>query len=180
MKKKQSISKMKIKNIFIKDLKIIKTKSFFDKRGFFKEVFKSKLIKKNFIFDVMSSSKKNVLRGLHIQTKKPQAKIITVISGKIMDVVVDLRKNSKTFGKYYSVIISDKSNFSFYIPEGFAHGFLCLSKKCIIHYKCSKYRHKESERTLNWKDKNVGVKWPVKKPILSKKDKVGENLEYFK
>ena len=171
---------MKLKNIFIKDLKIIQTKTFIDKRGLFKEIFRSKLIKKKFIFDVMSSSKKNVLRGLHIQTTKPQAKIITVISGKIMDVVVDLRKNSKTFGKYYSVIISDKSDFSFYIPEGFAHGFLCLSKKCTVLYKCSEYRHKASEKTLNWNDKTVNIKWPIQKPILSKKDKIGKDLKFFK
>ena len=153
---------------------------FFDNRGFFKEVFRNNLIKKNFKFDVMSSSKKNVIRGLHIQTKKPQAKVITVVSGKIMDVAVDLRKNSKTFGKYYSLIISDKSEYSFYIPEGFAHGFLCLSDKCIVHYKCSEYRHKESETTLHWSDQTVKIKWPIKKPILSKKDKIGKDLEFFR
>ena len=171
---------MKIKNVNITGLKIIKTKMFFDSRGFFKEVFRNNLIKKNFKFDVMSSSKKNVIRGLHIQTKKPQAKVITVVSGKIMDVAVDLRKNSKTFGKYYSLIISDKSEYSFYIPEGFAHGFLCLSDKCIVHYKCSEYRHKESETTLHWGDQEVKIKWPIKKPILSKKDKIGKNLEFFR
>ena len=171
---------MKIKNVNISGLKIIETKMFFDNRGFFKEVFRNNLIKKNFKFDVMSSSKKNVIRGLHIQTKKPQAKVITVVSGKIMDVAVDLRKNSKTFGKYYSLIISDKSEYSFYIPEGFAHGFLCLSDKCIVHYKCSEYRHKESETTLNWRDQEVKIKWPIKKPILSKKDKIGKNLEFFR
>ena len=171
---------MKIKNVNITGLKIIKTKMFYDSRGFFKEVFRNNLIKKNFKFDVMSSSKKNVIRGLHIQTKKPQAKVITVVSGKIMDVAVDLRKNSKTFGKYYSLIISDKSEYSFYIPEGFAHGFLCLSDKCIVHYKCSEYRHKESETTLDWRDQEVKIKWPIKKPILSKKDKVGKKLEFFR
>ena len=171
---------MKIKNVNITGLKIIKTKMFYDSRGFFKEVFRNNLIKKNFKFDVMSSSKKNVIRGLHIQTKKPQAKVITVVSGKIMDVAVDLRKNSKTFGKYYSLIISDKSEYSFYIPEGFAHGFLCLSNKCIVHYKCSEYRHKESETTLDWRDQEVKIKWPIKKPILSKKDKIGKNLEFFR
>ena len=171
---------MKIKNVNITGLKIIKTKMFYDSRGFFKEVFRNNLIKKNFKFDVMSSSKKNVIRGLHIQTKKPQAKVITVVSGKIMDVAVDLRKNSKTFGKYYSLIISEKSEYSFYIPEGFAHGFLCLSDKCIIHYKCSEYRHKESETTLNWNDQEVKIKWPIKKPILSKKDKIGKDLEFFR
>ena len=171
---------MKIKNVNITGLKIIKTKMFYDSRGFFKEVFRNNLIKKNFKFDVMSSSKKNVIRGLHIQTKKPQAKVITVVSGKIMDVAVDLRKNSKTFGKYYSLIISDKSEYSFYIPEGFAHGFLCLSDKCIVHYKCSEYRHKESETTLDWRDQTVNIKWPIKKPILSDKDKIGKNLEFFR
>ena len=158
----------------------IKQEIFFDKRGFFKEIYKNNLIKKNFKFDVISLSKKNVIRGLHIQTKKPQAKVITVVSGKIMDVAVDLRKNSKTFGKYYSLIISDKSDYSFYVPEGFAHGFLCLSDKCIVHYKCSEYRHKESETTLNWNDQEVKIKWPIKKPILSKKDKIGKNLEFFR
>ena len=171
---------MKIKNVKISGLKIIKTKMFFDNRGFFKEIFKNNLIKKNFKFDVMSLSKKNVIRGLHIQIKKPQAKVITVVSGKIMDVAVDLRKNSKTFGKYYSLIISDKSEYSFYVPEGFAHGFLCLSDKCIVHYKCSEYRHKESETTLHWRDQTVRIKWPIKKPILSKKDKNGKNLEFFR
>ena len=174
------MNEMKIKNVNITGLKIIKTKMFYDSRGFFKEVFRNNLIKKDFKFDVMSSSKKNVIRGLHIQTKKPQAKVITVVFGKIMDVAVDLRKNSKTFGKYYSLIISDKSEYSFYIPEGFAHGFLCLSDKCIVHYKCSEYRHKESETTLNWRDQKVKIKWPVKKPILSKKDKIGKNLEFFR
>ena len=171
---------MKIKNVKISGLKIIKTKMFFDKRGFFKEIFQNKLIKKNFKFDVMSLSKKNVIRGLHIQTKKPQAKVITVVYGKIMDVAVDLRKSSKTFGKYYSLIISDKSEYSFYVPEGFAHGFLCLSDKCIVHYKCSEYRHKESETTLHWRDQEVKIRWPIKKPILSEKDKIGKNLEFFK
>ena len=89
----------------------------------FKEIFKNKLIKKDFRFDVMSTSKKNVLRGLHIQIQKPQAKIITVVEGKIMDVAVDLRKNSKTFGKYYSIIISDKSEFSFFIVWSFTSFF---------------------------------------------------------
>ena len=170
---------MKIKNVNINGLKIIKTKMFFDNRGFFKEVFKNNLIKKHFKFDVMSSSKKNVIRGLHIQTKKPQAKVITVVFGKIMDVAVDLRKNSKTFGKYYSLIISDKSEYSFYIPEGFAHGFLCLSKECTINYKCSNYRNKSSEKTLAWNDPNLKIKWPCKRPRLSKKDKNGLNLINF-
>jgi dTDP-4-dehydrorhamnose 3,5-epimerase len=172
---------MKIVKTKIKGLLIIKTKVFKDKRGFLKEVYQNRLIKKkNFIFDVMSVSKKNVLRGLHIQTKKSQAKIITVTNGTIFDVAVDLRKNSKTFGKFYSLIISENSDFSFYIPEGFAHGFLCMSKKCTINYKCSEYRNSMSEITLDWQDKKIGIKWPTKKTIISKKDKKGLSLEAIK
>ena len=171
---------MHIKKTPIKDLVLLKTKIHRDSRGFLKETSKKKVIKKDFIFDLMSSSNKNVLRGLHIQTTKPQAKLITVSYGKIFDVAVDLRKKSKTFGKYFSIIMSNKSDFSLYIPEGFAHGFICLSKTCIINYKCNKYRDAKSETTLRWDDSHLKIKWPVKKPILSIKDKYGKNLDYFK
>ena len=160
---------------------IIKTKIYNDKRGFLKETFRNNFFKNiKFPFDIMSSSKKKVLRGLHIQTDKSQAKIITVTHGKIFDVAVDLRKNSKTFGKYVSLIISENSDFSFYIPKGFAHGFLCLSKKCTVNYKCSEYRHSKYEKTLSWNDPKINIKWPVLNPILSEKDKEGLNLHYFK
>ena len=128
----------------------------------------------------MSKSKKKVLRGLHIQTKNAQAKLITVTHGKIFDVAVDLRNKSPTFGKYYSLIISENSDFSFYIPEGFAHGFLCLSKKCTVNYKCSTYRDIKSEKTLKWNDETLNIKWPIKEPILSTKDKKGKDLNFFK
>ena len=160
---------------------LIKSNIYKDSRGYLRETFKKNLFNKiKFPFDVMSFSKKNVLRGLHIQTNKSQAKIITVTHGKIFDVAVDLRKNSKNFGKYVSVVISDKSDFSFFIPPGFAHGFMCLSKICTVNYKCSNYRDANSERTLNWNDKTVKIKWPQKKPILSDKDKNGLKLEFFK
>ena len=171
---------MKLENVKIKGLKLIKSKIYKDKRGFLREIYKDKLLKDRFLFDVMSYSKKGVLRGLHIQIQKSQAKIITVTQGKILDVVVDLRQNSKTFGKYFSILISQDSEFSFYIPQGFAHGFLCLSKECTVNYRCSQYRHKKSETTLSWDDEDVGVKWPIKKPILSTKDKNGKSLSYFK
>src|SRR6056300_1597446 len=159
----------------------IKSPIFRDKRGYLRETFRNNLFNKiKFPFDVMSFSKKNVLRGLHIQTNKSQAKIITVTYGKIIDVAVDLRKNSKNFGKYVSVVISDKSDFSFFIPPGFAHGFMCLSKICTVNYKCSNYRDAKSEKTLNWNDKKVNIKWPRKKPILSKKDAIVLNLDFFK
>ncbi len=160
---------------------IIRSKIFTDKRGYLRETFKNNLFgKKIFPFDVMSCSKKNVLRGLHFQIKRPQAKIITVTHGKIFDVAVDLRKKSKNFGKYVGVIMSDKSDFSFYIPEGFAHGFMCLSKKCTVNYKCSNYRELRSERTLRWNEETIKINWPIKKPVLSNKDKIGLSLEEIK
>ena len=165
-----------IKTKFINGPKVLKTKIFNDNRGFLKETFQNKVINKKFPFDIMSFSKKNVLRGLHIQTVNSQAKLITVTYGKIFDVAVDLRKNSKTFGKYVSIVISHNDSFSFYIPEGFAHGFVCLSKTCTVNYKCSNYRHAKSERTISWDDKDLDIKWPIKKPILSVKDKNGLSL----
>ena len=170
---------MKLIKTPLKDLLIIKTNIFKDNRGFFKEIEKKKILKKKFIFDCFSFSKKNTLRGLHLQKNKPQAKIITVVQGKIMDVVVDLRKNSKTYGKYFSIIISQNSNFSLFIPKGFAHGFLCLSKICAVYYKCTNYRDEKSEVTIKWNDKKLNIKWPIKKPVLSKKDSNGINFLEF-
>ena len=171
---------MFIKKTKIEGLIILKTKIFKDSRGSLKEVYQRRILKKNFVFDVMSKSKKGVLRGLHVQTTRSQAKLITVTHGKIFDVAVDLRKKSRTFGKYYSLIISEDSDFSLYIPKGFAHGFLCLSNKCTVNYKCSTYRNSKSEKTLKWNDKTLNIRWPVKGPILSNKDKNGEDLNFFK
>ena len=164
---------MRLLKTKIKGLLIIKTNIYKDKRGFFKEIEKFKILKKKFIFDCLSYSKKNTLRGLHLQRKKQQAKIITVAQGKILDVVVDLRKKSKTYGKYFSIEISHESDFSLFIPKGFAHGFMCLSKTCLVYYKCTNYRDQKSEITLKWNDKALNIKWPIKKPILSKKDSLG-------
>ena len=171
---------MKIIKTKIKGLLILKTNIYEDKRGFFKEVFRENILNKKFIFDCLSYSKKNILRGLHMQLKKPQAKLITVVRGKILDVVVDLRKNSKTFGKTFKIEISENSNFSLFIPEGFAHGFLCLSRECMIYYRCSNYRNKNSEKTVQWNDKTLKIKWPIKKPILSPKDKIGLTFNEIK
>lgn len=158
---------------------LLKSDIYNDKRGFLRETFNQKIFKKEFPFDIMSYSKKNVLRGLHIQLTNPQAKLVTVTYGKIFDVAVDLRNKSKTFGKYVSQIISHDKDISFYIPEGFAHGFLCLSNECTVNYKCTAYRNAASERTLSWNDPNISIKWPIKKPILSKKDKNGLDLDFF-
>jgi len=170
---------MKLIKTKIKDLLIVKTSIYKDHRGFFKEIEKSKILKKRFIFDCLSFSKKNTLRGLHFQGRNPQAKLITVAHGKILDVVVDLRKKSKTYGKSFSIKISQDSDFSLFIPEGFAHGFMCLSKTCIIYYKCTNYRNEKSEVTLKWNDKDLKIKWPIKRPILSKKDRLGIALSDY-
>ena len=165
------VSKKKIKNLVI-----LKSKTYRDKRGYFRELFKETLIKKRFPFQVMSFSKKNVIRGLHLQKTKSQGKFVTVIKGKIFDVVVDLRKNSKTFGKKFSIILSDKNSKSLYIPAGFAHGFCSLDKENYVVYSCTNYRDKLSEIGIKYNDKILDIKWPIKNPIISKKDK--KNISY--
>ena len=167
--------------INIGGIKIFKSNVYEDRRGFFKEVYKKKeLQNKQLIFHCTSSSKKNVLRGLHLQTKNPQAKFLTVIKGKIFDVALDLRKNSKTFGKYFSVILSPKSYSSIYIPEDFAHGFCSLDKENIVYYGCSNYREKNYEIGILWNDKDLKIKWPVKIPILSEKDSQNISFEEYR
>tara|TARA_Y100000996_G_C22456617_1_gene616218 strand:- start:232 stop:756 length:525 start_codon:yes stop_codon:yes gene_type:complete len=171
---------MKIIKTKFKGLLIYEKDSFGDKRGYFRELYLQKHFKTKFPFDAMSFSKKNVLRGLHLQIKKPQAKLITVLSGKIFDVCVDCRKNSTTFGKYFSMYLSGDINKSLLIPSGFAHGFYTLSDKTILLYKCSKYRHAKSETGIFWKDKDLNIKWPVKRLIVSEKDKRNISFKDFK
>ena len=161
---------MKIIQTNFKDLIIIKNDTYKDKRGYFKELLKESLVKRKFPFQVMSFSKKNVIRGLHMQEEKTQGKFISVIKGKIYDVVVDLRKKSKTFGKKYSIILSDQNSKSLYIPEGFAHGFCALEKENYVVYNCTNYRNKNSEIGIKYNDKKLKIRWPTKSPILSKKD----------
>ena len=162
-----------------KDLIIINNNSYKDNRGYFKEILREKNLNKRFPFLVMSFSKKNVVRGLHIQTKNPQGKYISVIKGKIFDVVVDLRKNSKTYGKVLTTIISEKNSKSIYIPPGFAHGFCALSKENYIIYNCTKYREKNYEVGIKYNDRDLNIKWPIKNPIISKKDNNNLSLKDF-
>ena len=170
---------MKIKSNF-KDLFLIKNKLFKDNRGYFKELIRENVINKNFPFLVMSFSKKNVIRGLHVQTTNSQGKFISVLKGKIFDVAIDLRKNSKTFGRVYKCILSEKNNTSIYVPPGFAHGFQALENENYIVYSCTKYRNKKSEITIKFDDKELNIKWPIKKFIISAKDKKGISLSEFK
>ena len=170
---------MKIIKTEFNGLLIYNKNSYYDKRGYFRELYLQKHFKTSFPFDVMSYSKKNVLRGLHLQKKNSQAKLITVLSGKIFDVCVDCRKKSKTFGKHFSINMSENNNTSLLIPAGFAHGFYTLSNDVILHYKCSNYRHKDSETGILWNDKTLKIKWPNKKPIVSDKDQKNITFEEF-
>ena len=169
---------MKISKTRFKGLLIFESSNFYDSRGYFRELIHQKFIKKKLIFTVVSKSKKNVLRGLHMQTKFQQGKYVSVVKGKILDVVVDCRKNSKTFGKYFSIELSQKNTKSIYIPPGFIHGFLGKEKENIVVYSCTNYRNKNSEIGVIWNDKQLNIDWKIKKPILSKKD--SKNIPFEK
>ena len=161
------------------NLKIINNKNYKDNRGYFKEILKENLTKKKFPFLVMSFSKKNVLRGLHLQLKRSQGKYVSVLKGKIFDVAVDLRRGSKTFGKHFSIMLSEQNSNSLYIPPGFAHGFLCMNKENYVVYSCTNYRDIKSEVGISYDDPNLKIKWPGKKFILSTKDKKNLSFKEF-
>ena len=159
---------------------------FNDDRGYFVESWNSKKINeylgKELIFtqDNISKSKKNVIRGLHYQMNpSPQEKLIRCLSGSIFDVAVDIRKNSKTFGQWAGLEISEKNKFQLLVPEGFAHGFLSLAEGSILYYKVSNLWDKKLEKTLKWDDKSIDIKWPLSTnfPLISTKDKSGFSLE---
>tara|TARA_B100000787_G_scaffold75600_1_gene55698 strand:+ start:832 stop:1353 length:522 start_codon:yes stop_codon:yes gene_type:complete len=162
-----------------KDLLIIKSKLFYDNRGYFREIIRETKIKQKFVFNVVSLSKKNVIRGLHYQGLKPQGKLVSVVKGKILDVAVDLRKKSKTYGKHYKIILSDKNQTSVFIPAGFAHGFASLDRENIVVYSCTNYRHQKSENGILWNDKKLKINWSIKNPIISKKDLKNPSFENF-
>ena len=168
---------MKIIKTNFKDLFLYKRETHKDNRGHFRELFIEKFLKMKFPFDMMSLSKKNVLRGLHLQTKNSQGKLLTVVRGKIFDVAVDCRKKSKTYGKYFSINLSAKENISLYVPKGFAHGFCSLEDNTVLHYKCTNYRDQKSEVGIIWNDSELKIHWPNKKFIISKKDQ--NNLSFL-
>ena len=162
---------MKIKFTKFKGLKVVYSPIHKDRRGHFREIFKKKnFLKKNFLFTCVSSSKKTYFED-YIFKKIFSRKTSYGIKGEIFDVALDLRKKSKTFGKYFSIKLSDTNGYSIYIPPGFAHGFVGLKKENIICYHCTNYRSKKNEIGLKWNDEDLNIKWPVKKPIISAKDK---------
>jgi len=172
---------MKVINTNFDGLKIIQQKKNIDRRGYLRETFIKKIIKwDKLIFDYTTTSKKNVLRGFHFQSKFQQAKFVTALKGKILDYVIDLRKKSKTFGKSFSLELSANNCKSLYIPEGFAHAYYSFSNESIIYYKLSNYYHPKYEDGILWNDKILKKNWPCKKPQVSEKDKKLKTFLEFK
>jgi dTDP-4-dehydrorhamnose 3,5-epimerase len=176
---------MKIEDCFIDGLKIIQLDVFHDERGYFVEKYNAEKFKNlglppEWIQDNYSYSKKNVIRGLHLQ-KKPnaQSKLITCHKGKILDIALDLRNNSATFGKYFAIELSEENGKMFYIPEGFAHGFSILSEEAYVSYKIIGKYDKSCEISINALDPVLNLKWNVDKPIISEKDKLAISFEEF-
>ena len=168
---------MKVVKTSIPDLYIIEPKVFEDHRGYFfesynKEVFLRHGIDQNFVQDNESMSEKNVLRGLHYQ-KPPftQGKLVRVMQGSVLDVAVDLRKKSATYGQWASVVLSQKNKWMYWIPPGFAHGFVTLEEHTIFFYKCTNVYNKASEGAIAWNDPDLNIDWKIKDPILAEKDK---------
>lgn len=170
----------------IKDLLIIKPKVFADARGYFFEsynetVFKQNGIVANFVQDNQSLSSTGVLRGLHFQAPPhDQGKLVRVITGAVLDVALDIRKNSPTYGQHVSIELTEENKTMFYIPSGFAHGFLTLRDNTIFSYKCTNVYNKASEGCVLWNDSDLNINWNVSNPILSDKDLVGTPFKEFK
>jgi dTDP-4-dehydrorhamnose 3,5-epimerase len=172
---------MKIINTKFKGLKIIKQANFKDERGSLRITYSKNVIKKNnFIFEYCTNSKKKSLRGFHFQHKYQQAKYVSVIKGKILDCVIDLRKNFSTYGKIFKIILSDKNNLGLYIPKGFAHGYYSYENENIIYYKLDNYYKPKLEDGINALDKKLQIKWPGKSFLISKKDQKLKSFDSFK
>lgn len=163
----------------IEGVLIIEPKVFGDSRGYFMETYNYEDFKANgmgmkFVQDNQSMSKKGVLRGLHLQKTNPQGKLVRVIKGEVYDVAVDLRKSSTTYGKYVGVILNEENKKQFYVPEGFAHGFLVMSEEAEFTYKCTDFYDPKDEGGLLWNDPDINIAWPIDdiELLLSDKDKV--------
>ena len=165
---------------------IIEPKVFGDNRGYFMETyneneFKSSGLDYTFVQDNQSKSKKGVLRGLHFQKTHPQAKLVRVLEGEVLDVAVDLRKGSKTYGKWVGVVLSEENKKMFMIPRGFAHGFVVLSDTATFAFKCDEFYHPEDEGGIAWNDPDVAIDWQYEgEPLLSEKDKKHPTLKESK
>ena len=169
----------------IKDLYIIEPKVFGDNRGYFMETYSKKDFDEagltmTFVQDNESKSSKGVLRGMHFQTKHTKGKLVRVTKGSVYDVAVDLRKGSPTYGQWEGVLLTDENKKQFYVPEGFAHGFLVLSDEAVFNYKCTDFYAPEYDGGLLWNDPDVGIEWPlegIEEVLLSEKDKKQKRLK---
>ena len=178
---------MQISKFEIEGLLLIEPRLFQDERGFFFESYNATKYAEilgeatNFVQDNISVSKKNVLRGLHFQEYPySQGKLVTVLQGKVLDVAVDIRKNSKTFGQFQSVELSSDNKCQFWIPPGFAHGFLTLEDNTLFSYKCTNFYSPEHEKTIKWNDLILAIDWQnISNPILSEKDELGQSFIEF-
>lgn len=168
----------------IEGLYVIEPKVFGDERGYFvetynKEEFAEHGLNMEFVQDNQSMSRKGVLRGLHFQKEHPQGKLVRVLSGEVFDVAVDIRKGSETYGKWFGVTLSAENMKQFYVPEGFAHGFVVLSDVAVFAYKCTDFYHPEDEGGIRWDDPEIGIEWPIEEGvevILSDKDRNREGI----
>ncbi len=172
------MGKLTVETCEIEGVKVITPQVFPDARGYFMETYQKKDFEEigidvEFVQDNQSASKKGVIRGLHFQKQFPQDKLVRVIKGEVFDVCVDLRKGSKTFGRWFGVVLSDENKKQFFVPKGFAHGFLVLSDYAEFVYKCSDFYHPGDEGGLAYNDPEIGIKWPIPEGtelIFSEKD----------
>lgn len=178
------MAKIKVTTCEIEGLKVIEPTVYGDERGYFMETYNYNDYKEAgldmiFVQDNQSSSRKGVLRGLHFQKQFPQGKLVRVVSGEVFDVAVDLRPGSKTYGKWYGVILSAENKKQFYIPENFAHGFLVLSDTAEFSYKCTDFYHPNDEGGIRYDDPDIGIEWPIPEGMeltLSEKDMAWRGL----
>lgn len=181
------MGKFKFIQTGIRDLVVVEPTVFGDDRGYFMETYNYKEFKENgldmvFVQDNQSKSKRGVLRGLHFQRNNPQGKLVRAIKGEVYDVAVDLRKASSTYGKWHGVLLSEENKRQFYVPEGFAHGFLVTSETAEFVYKCTRLYDPLDEGGLMWNDEKIGIRWPVAEDmevLLSEKDKRNPQLEHI-
>lgn len=173
---------MIIEDTSLPGVKIVVPHSYEDDRGYFFESFRSEVfieygLPENFVQDNEAKSTKGVLRGLHYQLNNPQGKLVRVILGSILDIAVDVRTGSPTFGKSESVVLSGKKKKMLYVPEGFAHGYLVTSDEAIVTYKCTDYYDPSDQCGILWNDETLGLDWGIEFPILSEKDKILPRLK---
>ena len=175
------IKDMEITKTFFDGIVLMKPRLFPDNRGYFLEThharkYTAQGLSETFVQDNLAHSKKGVLRGLHYQHPRPQGKLIFVVQGEIFDVVVDIRKDSPTFGKWFGVVLSASNHMQLYIAPGFAHGYCVISDTSDVFYKCTDFYNPEYEQTLMWNDPAIGIEWPIKNPSISEKDARGKLL----